>query len=345
MSDGSGEGVTFLIHPSLYTPEHSVPRTIYGDLDRLVRPDLFFHYAGPVCAQRWLDVCGDPDYGHEELMRRTDLALPDLVGALRQDQRNGDRIAVTSLGPGDGELDAMMLNRLSQDLEIHSYRGLDFSVELLRKAVRRILEERERMAGGARFPVSAVGGDFTGLGSFPSVPRAESCTHLYSLTGFTLGNYDETDLLRSVRGLMRPGDYLFLDARLHFFGTGAEDVARSDWRPSSLLGNYDLESVRRFVFGPVEVATHATADDVEIDFEIARPLTAIPHALNMVIHCRGLDTRMRLTGEAVRRERLDLAVTTRYSLPDLAEWFPSQGFTPVWQTAMGDVAFFLLRRD
>jgi hypothetical protein len=54
---------------------------------------------------------------------------------------------------------------------------------------------------------------------------------------------------------------------------------------------------------------------------------------------------VRLTGERVRRERLDLAVTTLYHLPSLARWLASSTeFESVWWRDAGGVAFFLLRR-
>jgi len=79
-------------------------------------------------------------------------------------------------------------------------------------------------------------------------------------------------------------------------------------------------------------------------FELVRSITAIPNALSLVIYCEELDTTLRLTGQPVRRDRLDLAVTTSYHLPDLAAWLEDVGLTTVWKGSAGDVAFFLLRR-
>ena len=89
----------------------------------------------------------------------------------------------------------------------------------------------------------------------------------------------------------------------------------------------------------------ATADQVRIDFDITRSLTGVPDALNLLIYCAELDTTLRLTGEPVRRDRLDLAVTTTYHLPSLARWLASSGaFTQVWHEDADGVAFLLLRR-
>ena len=70
----------------------------------------------------------------------------------------------------------------------------------------------------------------------------------------------------------------------------------------------------------------------------------VPDAINLVIHCAGLDSSMRLTGAPVRRDRLDLAVTTRYRLGALAAWLEDAGFEATWRTEADDVAFLMLRR-
>ena len=333
--------VAFAVDPSMYGHAYAPPRGVYGDLDNVVRTDLYYHYSTPVCAQRWLDVCDDPGYGHAALLDGVSTMAPGLARALLEDAAGRRRLALTSLGPGDGAVDVRMLRGLAEEFEVTAYTGLDFSFELLRRSVNRVATAPDLPPGMA---VSAVCGDFTGLGSLPPPHPADGCVRLFTLLGFTLGNYPEWDLVRHIRGLMAPGDYLLVDARLHGLGPLSADLdglARSDRRVGA---GYDLETVRRFVFGPVEVATLASADDVDIGFEVSSSVTDVPNALNLIIHCLGLDTRMRLTGELVRRERLDLAVTTSYRLEDLRPWLAGSGLTPVWDDSDGEVAFFLLRR-
>ncbi|MDP2959086.1 MAG: L-histidine N(alpha)-methyltransferase [Longimicrobiales bacterium] len=333
--------MTFLVDPTMYGPGYAPPRAVYGDLERVVRTDLYYHYSTPVCAQRWLDVCADPGYGHGALLDRVSRVMPEVARALRADAGAKGRLALWSLGPGDGTVDERMLKGLASAFELASYTGLDFSFELLRRTM-------NRLAGASGLPadlaLSAICGDFTGMGPPPVGEGDPRTVRLFVLTGFTFGNYPEASLLERIGGLMGPGDYLFLDARLHGFGPLPADVRglARDGRDS--LASYDLESVRRFAFGPVEVATLATASDVEIGFELARSLTSVPNALNLVIYCEGLDTRLRLTGERVVRGRLDLAVTTLYHLPDLSPWLAGTGLACVWQGTADDTAFFLLRR-
>jgi len=54
-----------------------------------------------------------------------------------------------------------------------------------------------------------------------------------------------------------------------------------------LLGSYSQEKTNRFVFGPVEAATIASAADVTFDCKINRELTSVPNVLNVTIFCSG----------------------------------------------------------
>lgn len=333
--------VTFLVDPTMYAGGSELPRDIYGDLDRVVRTDLHYHYSTPVCAQRWLDVCEDPAYGHRALVDAIGAVMPEVAGALRAASPGDRRLALCSLGPGDGSADERMLVGLAPAFEGVSYTGVDFSFELLRRSVR-------RLASVSSLPddltLTAVCADFTGVRSVP-FPGDEGTVRLFALTGFTFGNYAEQALLAEISALMERGDYLFLDARLHRFGPLPDDMPAFNRERQGFVDSYDLESVRRFVFGPVEVATTAVASDVRFGFALGRSVTTVPNALNLVISCSGLDATLRLTGERVRRDRLDLAVTTSYHLPDLADWLGRSGLGTVWGGSAGDTAFFLLRRE
>jgi hypothetical protein len=339
MEGSRGERVSFLVDSTMYAQGSADPRGVYGALDAVVRTDLFYHYSTPICAQRWLDVCEDPAYGHLELLDRMGEAVPGLAAALEADC-GCTRLTLTSLGPGDGAMDERILRGLDRHFELRSYCGLDFSFELLRTSVRRIAG-----AEGFRqpFPIQAICGDFTDLRTVDALRRDAGATRLFTLTGFTFGNYPENDLARNIRSLMHEGDYLLLDARLHGFGRLPEDMAGFRDRNGTAFTSYDRATVRRFVFGPLEVATTATAKDVHIDFDVTRSLTTVTNGLNLIIYAAGLDTTMRLTGHRERRDRLDLAVTTLYHLPDLSPWFAEAGFEVVWQQSTGGVAFFLLK--
>lgn len=338
MSRGRRE-VTLGVDPGMVEAASGVPRDVYGDLDRLVRPDLRHHYATPLGAQRWLDVCADPGYGHATLLTLVDQVLPGVVDALREDGA-GPALSLVSLGPGDGSVDERILKGLSERLSVDSYLAVDSSLELLRRSLRRIAH-----AGGGPDGLRIHGllGDIRTATALPVRRERVGAPHLLVLTGFTLGNYPEPELVGGIRNLMGSGDYLLLDARLHHFGPLPEDLTGFREANGKAFRSYDLPSVRRFVFGPVEVATTACVSDVDVDFDVTRSVTCVPNALNLLIHCTDLRTVVRLTEERVQRDRLDLAVTTLYHLPDLLRWLDASGLGPIWHRSTDEVAFLLVK--
>ena len=333
--------VAFLVDPSMYAEAYAPPRDVYGDLDRVIRTDLYYHYSTPICAQRWLDVCEDPAYGHKALLDRVRDVMPRVVAALREDGGGRSAVELCSLGPGDGSVDERMLEGLAEGFSVRGYTGLDFSFELLRRSVHRLAQSPDLPQD---LSIRAVCGDFTDLSAVTLGARAPDAFRVFGLTGFTFGNYPETDLLRNIGGLMEEGDYLFFDARLHGLGPLPDDLAPVQSATERTQTSYDVASVRSFVTGPLEVATTQSGAPAAVSYELARSLTTIPNALNLVIYCTGLDATLRLTGERIRRDRVDLAVTTSYHLPDLVAWIRGSGFTLVWDRSVGDVAFFLLRK-
>lgn len=335
-------GASFWVDPSMFDRRYATPRSVYGDLESVVRPDLQYHYSTPICAQRWLDVCDDPAYGHESLLRRITEVFPGLVEALVTDRCGVTEIAVTSLGPGDGSIDQRVLEAIDGSVGVHSYRALDFSFELLRRAVNRLAQ-----FGGFRrsFPIEAICGDFTDLDGLRKVAADSGAARLFLLTGLTLGNYAEDRLLGQIgQGLMTAGDYLLVDGRSHGLDPARPFSALTAEECAGLTASYDLETVRRFVLGPLDVATETGGPPIEIGYDVDRSLTTVPGAWNIVIYARDLAATMRLTGTPVRRDRLDLAVTTLYHTSSLGGWFPSQGFEVVWEDSRDGTSFFLLRR-
>ena len=342
MSDDSEPtAFSFMVDPTMYEGINAFPGEVYRNLEQVVRPNLYYHYSTPVCAQRWLDVCADPAYGHRNLIAQIDEALPELAAALLSDWQGPRAVQVTSLGPGDGTVAVHLLRGFAHELRLDGYCGLDFSFHLLRRAAHRLAT-----ADGFQhsFPVRFVCGDFTELQVPPLVEPETDAVQVFSLTGFTMGNYPEAELLGGIRSLMQQEDYLLLDARVHGYGQLPGQRSRLFPEGRDIAGSYDLDTVRRFVFGPVEVATMASAEEVEIDIEVTRSLTSVPNSLKLVIFCSHLTSTMRLTGEPIHRDRIDLAVATLYHCPDLLGWFPSVGLRAVWHQDLGGVALFLLKR-
>ncbi len=331
--------IEFLVPMQKTSPGKADPITeLYINLDSALRRDMQYHYAGVMSALYWIGLCQDPKYGHIALVDLVDRTSPQIIDRICADQPGLSSLSFVSLGPGDGEVDIRILRHLQESLAIRCYYGLDFSFELLRYAVGRI-----SVAKGlrGRFPIMAIYSDFAEAWKY--LPLEESI-RLFSLTGFTLGNYNEAHFLGQIKKLMNDRDFLIVDARLHDLESwdGRSPVLKQQLL--HLLSSYSDQLTNRFVFGPVEAATMASSADVTFDCKISREITCVPMALNATIFCKGLRTKMRLTGELVARERLDLASTTFYRCSELQNWFSEVGLECIWKTKKHNIALFLLRR-
>lgn len=334
--------VQFVVHRSMYDPgKWDASADVYFDLSKAVRVDLQHHYSGPICALNWITLCRQPEYGHLDLVDFIDGALPGALKSFRAKNPRINRMDLVSLGPGDGEIDIRLLRNIEEHFELPCYYCLDFSFDLLREAVSRVLEAPSLKNA---FRIKAICGDFAEIAGLIRSNDRDETAGLFSLTGFTLGNYSEAKLLQHIAAAMSPSDVLFLDCHLHNLSDWDGLRTLSPHETSSLFAGYSQSLTNRFVFGPVETATLARFTDVLFACETDRKVTTVPHAFNVIIYCRELQTRMRFTDEIVQRDRLDLACTTFYDYGKLLDWFPTVGFQPIWQCSNGSIGLFLLER-
>ncbi len=332
--------IEFDLQRNMFDPERIIPLAeLYINLDAVLREDMLCHYSGTVSAMYWIALCRNPEYGHIQLVDLVDRSFPQIVRALRANVTNLTSLGLVSLGPGDGDIDIKILRHLEEGFDVLSYCCIDFSFELLRYAVARVSRAEELKND---FRIQAIWGNFAISDGFLN---REDCVRLFALTGFTLGNYNEADLLGNIRQQMTEHDFLLVDAHLHNLkDCDSQDLALAQ-EMIQMLSGYSQEETNRFVFGPVEAATTASSADVIFDRKVNRDITSVPNALNVTLLCKDLRTRMRFTNELIERDHLDLATTTFYNCEDLRKWFPTAGFDCVWQKQEGSVALFLLKRS
>lgn len=146
--------------------------------------------------------------------RRVASATPYLKTSEALDQL-GDVIdglavsTVVSLGPGDGDTDAVLMGALTRHGRAVQYVPVDLNVDFIRDALRAVGAKTAAPVG--------ISTDFESRGNFidavinvaDPIPRPA----LVTLLGGTLGNLDlgEVSFLRSVRQYTRSGDYVVIE--------------------------------------------------------------------------------------------------------------------------------------
>jgi hypothetical protein len=304
--------------------------------------DLKYHYLGVTCATYWLALSHNFDYGHKELADAIARNFNEVIDACNFADKAVDLI---SLGSGDGQIDARLLTKLTRKVaNFEYYYCVDISFELLQQAVAHIVQCSSEGSFSKKFRIKAIHGDFTKLKRLAPIYTFDQSVNIFTLTGNTLGNYNEADLLKVIREGMETNDFLFLDARLHTLNDWDSDQEFSESEKQILVGAYNNSLNNQFAFGPVERATNTTYKDIQFGYEINTMITTVPKAINIITYCTGIDMAVKSYGEAFKGKRLNLAATTLYSYNPLEKWLRTKGFDLLWHKADRNTGLFLLRK-
>ena len=304
--------------------------------------DLKYHYVGWKMAENWNALTDDVTYAHAN--HRSELAgrLEKMTAFLPK----GATLRYISLGPGDGKTDVELLPVLSRRLDITSCFFVDVSIELLQVSTNRVITDLIETGLLSPRHIRAVLGDFEdSLKNLSPVLTGFGDVSLYVLSGFTIGNSTERQLLTSLAQGMQPGDFLLMDARLH--GLGQVSTISED-QEEALLKPYKSTAMKKFAFGPVEdlcdYVVRLNDPEVTIDYSPrigTRFTTDVPNAINVYIDVAGIYASpefrekvglnpLRMPGAAgrERKKSLRLVTLTFYDLPALAAWIDeSEVFT------------------
>lgn len=304
--------------------------------------DLKYHYLGVTCAPLWIALSGHPDYGHGSLVNILDVCFGEVIDRCNFGDADVDLI---SLGSGDGRIDAILLRKITEKVKnFQYYYCLDLSFELLQKAVFYIVKTVKEGWYKKKFFIKAIQGDFNQLNQLATVFSIDKSANIFTLTGFTLGNFMEPQLLKDISNGMNKGDFLFLDARLHQFKDwdGSSEIMNSQKQLILLGYNNDLNN--RFAFGPVDAVTDISSKEVKFDYETNSEVTVVPKAFNLITYCKDLEGKIIGTGEVFHIDRLNLTSTTYYDYDELRKWLETRGFDLKWDKKIDNVGLFLLQK-
>jgi hypothetical protein len=321
--------------------------------------DLKYHYVGWKMAENWNALTDDNTYAHGRHRSGLSGQMADMASALPEDVS----FRYISLGPGDGKTDVALLPELAKARTVTSCFFVDVSIELLQVATNRVITDLIETDRFAPRHIRAVLGDFEdSLEKLaPVLTTGDGDRSFFSLSGFTIGNSNERDLLSSLAEGMHPGDFLLMDARIHGLGEVTEITPE---QRESFLAPYRSDAMKKFAFGPVEDLCDYTVrlgdDDVEIRYDPrvgTRFTTDVSNAINVYIDAVGIyanpDFRekiglrsLRRGASAIERRRsLRLVTLTFYDFESLATWIEeTRAFAVRWKRALEGTAVFLLER-
>ncbi len=303
--------------------------------ERLV--DLKFNYLGSTSAANWISLSQHPSYGHSKLIAFFADNAEEIIAQMQLS--SNQKIDLISLGSGDGVIDKHIILRLLANDNINFYYPFDISFELLQKVVNEI--STSTWWKPKKIKIKAIHGDFFELVQYKQIFDHDSVPNLFSLLGFTFGNYNEAEFIGKIKEGMENGDFLLLDARLHDLELGEKLTAD---QKNTLINNYNNESTNRFVFGALEAVTNAEYKSVSFECVPKREITTVPNAINILINCKGINTNFRNDNKSYKKDSICLGMTTLYSYNDLINWLIRRGFQIVWSKKTTGTGMFLLKK-
>ncbi|MGH9661772.1 MAG: L-histidine N(alpha)-methyltransferase [Bryobacteraceae bacterium] len=203
-------------------------------------PEKFFYWS-PLAVRSWLALSRDVAF--ESNRHSWNL----LVSGIDTFAESLDaRVAVVSLGAGDGAQDVMLLKALRETGRTTDYFPVDASQGLLEMACA-AAEDAEVDALGIKADISSP---------FHLVLASDASDRpkIFVLSGNTLGAFDPVDQIGHLARLMREADRLVVDFEIH-------DAAAMTGR--------DGPVGRRFATGPL-ATVGVTREDGEVRFELKR---------------------------------------------------------------------------
>lgn len=229
-----------------------------------------YHYTSDVLAARWIRRCREPAYRHQRnTLNFWRSAEGEAFAAAVSDGVEGRAFDFVSLGPGDGEKDAVLLQNWIRGGADVMYYPYDASYPLIVHAVQRVQTTLGRSIG---LPVKAVLADFFHFEHVRAVFSHRSAPNVVAVLG-NLGNLgSELEFLEILKNTMSEEDYLVLEVRL-----------QSEVSLEQLSSGSSLEQD----FGPLEQYFGLRFSPQLVSASWAKDLSDVPGTRTMLVTYNG----------------------------------------------------------
>jgi hypothetical protein len=264
------------VDAALYTADDSVGRQeiIKAVEGRTLIPNRYL-YSSDAGADNWVRLCDDPEYRHhrESVDFWSSGPGQDLTALIKREIGQND-FDYVSLGPGDGQKDAVLVEGWLESGSSVFYYPYDVSLPLVSRAIRTVRTETDTATDDG-LHIKAVLADFKHLGTVSEVFRHRATPNVVSLLGNSLGNLKgELRFLQELRRQMSFDDLLILEVRLK----SNEDQLPELATPQSL----------HFDFGPLEHYLGLPFDEAKMVFSTKRGISSIDNANTTVVACKDI---------------------------------------------------------
>lgn len=240
---GGTEYIDILADAALFVGEH---RNEYSkELKRRLKNKeivpMKYLYRTEQASNHWLNICKKESYlFYKNSMAILNSKVDDIVDAIINCIGENE-IDFISIGSGDGNKDNILLRgfiKKLKDNEYIYYYPVDISDTLIEAAVK---NSAGRGISKNKLKMKALLADFNQLVQLQKFYEERTEYNVFSVLGNTIGNADESDLIKSISDSMLPGDVVLIEINIGSIDLNdpllrTEDNMKHDFAPLASLG-------------------------------------------------------------------------------------------------------------
>ncbi|MEM7087440.1 MAG: L-histidine N(alpha)-methyltransferase [Bacteroidota bacterium] len=258
-------------------------------------------------ANRWIE--------YEKFTTKNNHHLFKLCDFLKQ---NFDQsLDVISLGPGSGEKDKIILRNLISEKHLHWYYPIDISSHLLFHTLKKITNEFNDI----NLKVKAIRANFNSLERLKFVYQYTNQLNVFLLLGNTIGNYQESNFLNTLRNAMFNQDLLVIEVN---------KLSKDEQSSGKFINNNYLE----FILEPLK-SIGFTPNANRLKFEVSKTKKSdVPNSVRINSNYYLSDEeRAKFAGN---QNFITVTHSTMYHTKSLLDYLKSQRFDVLFSNETDD---------
>lgn len=213
-----------------------------------------FSYWGEEPTQGWLRVCQVSEYKtYQQAVKLLKNVSDDIARTVAK-----PKMSYISLGIGNGEKDAIILQKLSRLMNKIKYYPIDISTDMIKAGLNYIFSHFRNL------PTTAFVTDFKILDEIVKAETFKNERNFFVLLGNTLGNFNQVYLLNILKRSMDKNDYILIGVSLR-----KDRLIETKEDIRKIIKSYNNKPFKDFVFSPLRRAGFKKSDGT-IDVELNR---------------------------------------------------------------------------
>lgn len=235
-----------------------------------------------------------------------------------------EAIDFISLGPGSGEKDKIIISNLINPKYVHWYYPIDISSHLLFQTLKKITSEFD----DRKLKVKGIRANFKSLERLKFVYQYTNHLNIFLLLGNTLGNYQESDLLNTIRNSMYKDDLLILE------------LNKIDQENNS-SNKYNNPNYQKFILEPLK-SIGITPKSNQLKFEsFDNNASSIENAIRINANYYLNQDDKKLIGNEY--DKITITHSTKYDYQKLIEYLSSMNFEIIYSDDSNDQIVVIIK--